>query len=184
MQTTYETTRLLLRILTPAFSHQVLTFYNENRDIFEPFEPAKPHNYYTPAYQKTLLTYEYNTALNEKGIRFWIFEKNDPDKIIGTISFLNIQKGILQTCQLGYKFHKDFHGQGYATEALKKSIEIIFKEVKLHRLEAFIMPSNSSSINLIRTLGFSYEGISYKNIKIQNKWEDHERYSLLNFMES
>ena len=180
MQTSYETGRLLLKILTPDFSNEVLNFYYENRTIFEPFEPAKSPNYYTIGYQRALLTYEYNSALKEKGIRFWIFEKNHDHKIIGTICFHNIQKGILQSCQLGYKFHKEYHGQGYAKESLKKTIEIIFGELGLHRIEAYIMPSNFSSIHLIKSLGFSYEGISFKNINIQNQWEDHERYSLLN----
>lgn len=180
MQTSYETSRLIIKILTPDFSNEVLSFYKENKIIFEPFEPAKVPNYYTLGYQRALLTYEYNSALKKKGIRFWIFEKNHPNKIIGTVCFHNIQKGILWSCQLGYKFGKDYHGQGYAKESLKRTIKIIFEDLKLHRIEAYIMPSNSSSIHLIRSLGFFYEGISFKNIKIQNKWEDHERYSLLN----
>lgn len=180
MQMQYTTERLILRILTSGHSSEVLSFLTENKEFFEPFEPSKASNFYTLSYQRALLTYEYNSAIKMKGIRFWIYKKDSPEEIIGTVSFHNIQKGILQSCQIGYKFHNKYQGQGYATESLHKGIEIIFNELGLHRIEAYIMPSNTASIHFINSLGFLYEGKAIKNIKIQGSWEDHEQYSLIN----
>ncbi|MFA9378560.1 MAG: GNAT family N-acetyltransferase [Lachnotalea sp.] len=176
----YETDRLILRTISPLYADQVLEFYINNKDIFEPYEPTRAINFYTKAYQKTLLTYECNTTSKLQNIRFWIFKKYDPDKIIGTVSFSNIQPFIYSSCNIGYKFDKCYHHQGYALESLNKLIDIIFNDYSLHRIKAYIMPNNISSKKLIKRAGFTLEGIARKNIFIKDVWEDHEQYSLIN----
>ncbi|SCP99231.1 GNAT family N-acetyltransferase [Anaerobium acetethylicum] len=180
MQMSYETDRLILKILDESHSDEVLGFFICNRSIFEPFEPSKSRNYYTRAYQKAILNYEYHSALASRSVRFWIYEKSDPGRIIGTISFINIQRGHLKSCEAGYKLSRECHGRGYASEAMRKGISIMFSELGLHRIEANIMPSNLPSVRLARSLGFSFEGVARKNIEIQGIWEDHERYALIN----
>jgi ribosomal-protein-alanine N-acetyltransferase len=180
MLTYYETERLILQIISPSYAEQVLGFYIDNIDIFEPYEPTRPDNFYTKTYQKTLLTCEYNAVIKLQNIRFWVFKKDDPDKIIGTVSFSNIQPYIYSSCNIGYKFDKSYHHQGFALEALNKLIEVIFYDYKLHRIKAYIMPNNIPSKKLIERAGFTLEGIARKNIFIRDIWEDHEQYSLIN----
>lgn len=180
MLTYYETDRLILQVITAGHAQGVLDFYLNNTDIFEPYEPTRPDNFYTKAYQRALLTCEYTAMTRMQSVRFWVFKKEDPDKIIGTVSFSNIQPYIYSSCNIGYKFDKDYHHYGFAFEALIKLIEVIFMECKLHRINAYIMPSNLPSRKLIERVGFTLEGIARKNIYIQDRWEDHEVYSLLN----
>ena len=71
-------------------------------------------------------------------------------------------------------------GQGYISEALEKSIELIFSEYNLHRIEAPVMPKNIPSIKVLDKLGFVEEGMTKKMLKVNGEWEDHIRYSLLN----
>lgn len=179
MLTHYETDRLILQVLTPTYAEQVLEFYINNMDIFEPYEPTRPDNFYTKSYQKALLSYEYNTMTKLENVRFWIFKKDDPDKIIGTVSFSNIQPFIYSSCNIGYKFDKYSHHQGLALESINKIIEIIFCEYNLHRIIAYIMPTNISSKRLIERAGFTLEGVARKSIFIRDIWEDHEQYSLI-----
>lgn len=176
----YETTRLFIRILQVDSCPEILDFYYRNRKIFEPYEPNKPLNYYTFDYQQKLISSEYYSFLNLKYIRFFIVEKQNPDYIIGTISFSNIQSSPYNSCTVGYKFDYHFQKQGYASEAMHKCIAVMFNELKLHKIEAYIMPNNSDSIRFINRQGFICEGISYKCIEIIGKWEDHLRYSLIN----
>ena len=56
----HETERLLLRTLGKDAAPMVLSFYWENREQFEPWEPKRSHNFYTLPYQKAFLTAEYN----------------------------------------------------------------------------------------------------------------------------
>jgi ribosomal-protein-alanine N-acetyltransferase len=181
MLTYYETNRLILQIITPCYAEAVLEFYINNMDVFEPYEPTRPDNFYTKSYQRALLTCEYTAMTKMQNVRFWVFKKDDPDKIIGTVSFSNIQPYIYSSCNIGYKFDKMYHHQGFAYESLKKLIDIIFNECNLHRITAYIMPNNLPSKKLIEHVGFSLEGIARKSIIIRDHWEDHEQYSLINY---
>ena len=66
------------------------------------------------------------------------------------------------------------------SEALKKIINIAFNELKLHRIEANIMPKNLASQKLVQKFSFKNEGLSKKYLKINGLWEDHYHYVLLN----
>lgn len=182
MKTHYETDRLILEICTPDFCDEVLQFYKDNASIFQPHDPICPTNYYTSQYQYNALSVEYNAFLEKKGVRFYLFEKMNPTKIIGTISFTNRTHSFLESAVVGYKLDKNYQHRGYAFEALQKGIEIMFYEEQLHRLCAYIMPGNQPSINLIQRLYFSYEGIAREYALIQGKWEDHYQYSLINHL--
>lgn len=182
MRTHYETERLILEICTPDYCEEVLRFYKENALIFRPQDPICPSNYYTAEYQYAALSVEYDAFLTQKGVRFYLFEKRHPGPIIGTISFTNRTNGYLSSAVTGYKLDQKYHHQGYAFEALQKGIEIMFYEEQLHRLCAYIMPSNQPSINLIQRLYFEYEGIAREYAQIQGKWEDHYQYSLINHL--
>lgn len=180
MNCTYETERLILRVLRAENAPAVLQFYLDNRALFEQYEAARPDNFYTTRYQKTLLNAEYNLAFKLSAVRFYVFLKDAPEQIIGSICFRNITRAMLQSCEVGYKFDARFHHQGYAFEALTQGIDIIFQDVKLHRIVANVMPSNLPSIRLLENLDFSYEGLERQSALICGKWQDHARYALLN----
>lgn len=179
MQMICYTDRLILKVLNQNDANKVLDFYIRNKDFFEEFEP-RTSNFYTLAFQKAALSYENSLMIKSKALRYYVFEQCNPDKIIGTVSFSNIIRGSFMSCQLGYKFDQLFLRRGYATEALDQCIYIIFHDYKLHRIEAYIKPSNLPSIHLIEKFGFQYEGIAYQSIKIRDKWEDHFRYARIN----
>jgi ribosomal-protein-alanine N-acetyltransferase len=59
-------------------------------------------------------------------------------------------------------------------------IDRAFRELRLHRLEANVQRSNRRSIALVRGLGFRREGVARGYLKIGGRWQDHERWALLN----
>jgi len=179
MKMKYETDRLILKILPDTAVNQVLQFYLDNREIFELFEPDRPQNFYTVEHQKTLLHCEYNLAVKQSTVRFWVFEKSMPEQIIGTVSLQNIRRGLYQSCMMGYKFDKRVWRQGYAKESITKCIRIAFEEMKLHRIEAHTLPENTPSRKLLEGLHFAWEGTKRQSIKLHGVWRDHEVYALL-----
>lgn len=180
MSDTYETNRLLLRVLQKEDAARVLAFFLDNRRDFEPWEPQKDNNFYTQAYQKASLTAEKNLISDGKLLRYWIFRKDDPGDIVGSICFQNILHEPYRSCCVGYKLSHRYRNLGYATEALFKCIEIGFKDHHLHRIEAYIMENNEPSLRLIKRLGFQYEGLACSYARINGIWTDHRRYVLIN----
>lgn len=180
MVNTYETERLLLRRLGPEDAPIVLNFYEDNKSLFEPLEPKRGSNFYTTAYQKASLTAEQNQMAEGKLIRYWVFLKDHPKEILGTVCFQNPLKEPYHSCCIGYKFSHRYLHQGYAFESIKKSIELVFWEEHIHRIDAYIMPNNEPSLRLIERLSFLYEGTCISFARINGSWADHRHYALVN----
>lgn len=179
MQMCYETERLQLRLLQENAASQVMDFYARSREAFEKWEPDRPANFYTLSHQAALLHYELQLAAKRTSLRFWVFCKEAPERIIGTVSFQEINRSIYQSCRMGYKFDPAFWHRGYAGEALRCGLDLIFGEVGLHRVEALVLPENGPSIRLLERLGFVNEGISYSCVYLHDRWRDHLRFSLI-----
>ena len=177
----YETDRLILKILDATHAPSVLRFLAENKNHFEPYEPLREKNFYSINYQRTSLNVEYNLAVNQAFVRFWIYTKDRPNKIIGTCSFHNIRRGSFQTFEIGYKFDRYNLHKGYAYESLQFLIhEVSFKNLKFHRVEALVLPENTDSQRLLARLGFTNEGMAYSSSQVCGIWRDQYRYSLIN----
>lgn len=179
MNAEYETSRLVLKILPPVYSQEVLRFQLRNREQFERYEPQRPENFYTTSHQQAVLKCEYKLATKLSTIRFYVFLKGRPHTIIGTVCLHDILRQAYSCCEIGYKFDYEYQHQGYAREAVQKAIDIAFSALSLHRIFARVMPENTASIRLLSDLCFSEEGMERSCIKIRGKWTDHIRYALI-----
>lgn len=175
----YHTERLIMKILTPDYLREVLAFQLRNKELFERYEPTRPENFYTLSYQQAVLKYELKLAMKLNTIRFYVFRKEDPQTIIGTVCLHEVNRSAYSCSEVGYKFDAAWHHRGYAREALVKTLEIAFGTLGLHRVFARVMPENKPSMRLLEGLGFLYEGIEYDCILIQGKWKDHLRYACI-----
>ena len=54
---------------------------------------------------------------------------------------------------LGYVFHPDHHGQGYATEVCRAGLEQVFGPWEGDRIETGTHPDNKPSVRLLTKLG-------------------------------
>lgn len=176
----YETERLTLKILDESAAPMLLDYYKRNSEFLKEWEPTRDASFYLEEPHIKQLQSDIANIENGNLLRLWIFKKDDRDRIIGTVSFNNIVRGAFLSCHLGYRLDKDEINNGFVSEAIKKGIEIIFDEYKLHRIEANIMPKNKASLRVVEKLGFYNEGLAYKYLKIHGKWEDHIHMVLLN----
>ena len=179
MNFAYETERLILKICGEEIAEDVLVFDLHNAKEFEAVEPIDVDNFYNLDHHRKFLNYEYKQMLRLSVVRFWIYRKEDPSNIIGTVSFRNIVKPIYSACQVGYKMDKAFTGKGYCTEALRAGIDIIYSNLEIHRMEAFVLPENIASITILEKLGFKREGLLRDKIIIKGQGRDHYLYGLL-----
>ncbi len=180
MNTSYNTDRLVLRVCTKFDARSILCFYKRNLSDFARYEIIDPKTCLTLRYHETALNAEFSMFSQGKMVRYHIFEKDDPLTVIGTFAFHDIEYGNYRSARVGYKIDKDYRRLGYAKEALSKGISVMFDELNLHRLEAFVMPTNTPSIRLLESLGFHQEGLIHDKVIINNAWQDHYLYALIN----
>ena len=176
----YQTDRLILRVLTSDYAEDVCDFLSTNSSVFEKYEPALPANYYTTDYQALILSSEMKLALKTDLIRYYVFEKSNPNKIIGTVCLHDIRRSFYSCCEIGYKFDQSHWHKGYATEAVIMAVSIAFAALNLHRVFARVLPENTASIRLLERISFVNEGIERQCICINGIWQDHLRFSILN----
>jgi ribosomal-protein-alanine N-acetyltransferase len=176
----YETDRLSLKILGPEHADLVLDYYYRNKEFLVEWDPDREDDFYTKSNQASQLKYELSEYKKGNFFRLWIFKKFDDNKTIGNICFSNIIYGNFRSCFLGYKLDYNEINKGYMTEAIKKGIQIVFDEFRLHRVEVNIMPRNIKSLRVAEKLGLVKEGFSKSYLYINKKWEDHYHFAAYN----
>lgn len=92
--------------------------------------------------------------------------------LVGGVSIMDISRGAFQSAYLGYRVNNNHWGKGYGKEGVSLAVDIAFKNLKLHRLEAAIEKENKRSIKLIKSIGFTKEGFSKKRLYLRGKWLD------------
>jgi len=177
-----HTDRLTLKVLGPAYARQVLAYLVRNRAFFKEWNPTTSEDFFSLAYQEQRLSNE--LALTKDGwmVRLHFFKRADTryQTVIGDLALNNIIYGAFQSCHLGYKIDEHQLNQGLMTEAVRAAVEYAFGELRLHRIEANIMPRNQRSRRVVEKLGFQEEGLARKYLKINGVWEDHIHYVIFN----
>jgi RimJ/RimL family protein N-acetyltransferase len=166
-----ETERLIIRWFLP----------DDWQDLFEYLS------------QKDTVKYEPYTVFTEEQSReeairrsqdsnfFAVCLKNS-GKLIGNVY---LAKQDFEAWELGYVFNSNYHGQGYATEAVKALINEVFTRDKAHRTIAMCNPLNIASWKLLEKIKMRREGHYIKNIwffkdmKGSPIWQDTYEYALL-----
>ena len=173
-----ETARLRLSVLRKSDAQRVAEYFIKNRDFHKKFAQTHPDSYFTVSEQRKFLAYDCESFLGGTLVPLWISEKGG-SAIIGRVSFFNLAYGGMMSCAVGYHLDKDHTGKGYMTEALDAACSFMFKEYKMHRIEAFILPENERSIKLIKRVGFTGEGRRVSYMHINGQYRDHEAFYLL-----
>ncbi|MEH7081683.1 GNAT family protein [Neobacillus drentensis] len=156
----------------------LLQLQTDNRRFFEKFSMERSEDFYKVETQlKRIETYQ-EESNNDLSYMFGIF--TNEGRLIGIIHLFHVLRGSLQSAFIGYFLDEKHNGRGYTTEAVKLLVEYAFKELKLHRIEAGVMPHNIGSIRVLEKSGFHKEGLAVKNVKINGKWEDHQVLAIIN----
>ena len=173
-----DTDNLRLAVLRKSEAARVTEYLLNNRDFHKQFSQTHTDDYFTVSTQKKYLAYDCNSFLEGSLVPLWISLKDD-NKIIGRVSFFNFAYGGMMSCACGYHLDKEHTGKGYMTEALKSAMAFVFDEYKMHRIEAFIVPENEPSLNLVKRVGFHYEGKRMSYMHINGRYRDHEAFYML-----
>lgn len=149
------------------------------RDWLEQWEPAPEPN--TPylldkdAFAKRCHTFERQRHF-DSAYGFGLFLTDET--FVGELSIGNIQRGPMQSANIGYWIDEIHAGKGYVPEAVVLLLTFAFESLNLHRIEVAIVPRNRASRRVVEKLKFREEGISERLLKIRGAWEDHVRYAI------
>lgn len=75
---------------------------------------------------------------------------------------------------LGYWLGKDHWRNGYVFEAVKEIMDFAFDELGLRRVDVEAFTENEASNNLIKKLGFTYEGTFRKALRCKATGKIHD----------
>jgi RimJ/RimL family protein N-acetyltransferase len=82
--------------------------------------------------------------------------------------------------ELGWVFHPDHAGRGYATEALRELIRMCFEELGLRRVTAYCFAANEASWRLMERVGMRREMYTVRDsLHRSGEWLDGMGYALL-----
>jgi [ribosomal protein S5]-alanine N-acetyltransferase len=173
------TERLRLETVDETMAEKLYDFVMRNKEFLREWEVERHPDYYTVEGQMQIIAADRLSMENGQLSKFAIFTR-DADRLIGTVSLSNIVRGAFQSCHLGYRLDGSETNRGSMTEAVQAVVEYAFQELRLHRIEANIMPRNAASLKVADKLGFTVEGLARKYLKINGVWEDHLHAVLLN----
>lgn len=173
MNAVITTERLIIQLAKPEDAYAIYCYRsdaveNQYQGWF-PESEEEVRNYITNmpvtldiadvCFQFAILTKKENRLIGDMGIIFTGHEK--------------------MQAEVGCTLNKDFHGKGYATEALTAMVNYLFGALKKHRVIASIDPRNMPSIRLIERLGFRKEAHFKESYFLRGEWVDDVIYAML-----
>lgn len=165
------TKRLIIRPFKQTDMDDVYEIYSSEETckylLFEPWcESNKDEKF------KRKIT---NNKLTKETPIFLACEFND--KVIGDISIWYTE--MKNTVEIGYAFHHDFTGNGYASEALRNIVEYLFNTQKIHRIQAVLDARNISSAKLCKRIGMRQEAHFIDDYWNKGEWTSSFVYGML-----
>ena len=118
------------------------------------------------------------TEVGDSGYVAFAVELKSECRMIGEVS-INLLPQPQSKGELGWSFHADYHGHGYATEAAQVLLRYAFQERQLHRVTSVCDTRNVASFRLMERLGMRREGHMQQSQFIEGTWHDEYFYALL-----
>ncbi|WP_339147176.1 MULTISPECIES: GNAT family protein [unclassified Sutcliffiella] len=169
--TNVETDRLTIRELKSE-DLQAIHNIRSNKDIFKyviwgpiTFENTKKMLDRQIDFQK------------EQNRKVYVFAVTYSNNVVGEC-FLVITDHY-ETAEIGYYFHPEYWGNGYALETVIALLKFGFTDLGLHRIFAKCDSENIGSINVLTKAGFRLEGELKKESKIKGEWRDSLLFAIL-----
>ena len=104
--------------------------------------------------------------------------RRDDPRVIGEVMMRWLSREHRQG-ELGYVFHPEFGGHGYATEAAREMLRLGFDGLSLHRMVGRCDARNVASARVMERLGMRLEAHLVQNEWFKGEWGDELVYAML-----
>jgi len=117
--------------------------------------------------------------INNPGTWFqFVIIIKDDNRLIGDIG-VHFHASDTSQVEMGCTLNQEYHGKGFAFEALQSIINYLFDDLGKRRIIASIDSRNQASIRLIERLGFQKKAHVTENSILKSEWVDDLVYALL-----
>ncbi|ODT73775.1 MAG: hypothetical protein ABS76_38495 [Pelagibacterium sp. SCN 64-44] len=167
--------RLCLRPFTRGDVDAVFAYRGREDVARYLFDPPLSHEECTLAIQQRTT----QTALEKEGDRLILaVETLDNGTLVGEVSLIWRSADARQG-EMGWIFHPDHQGHGYAGEASARLLDLAFGEADLHRVYARCDAGNSPSWRLMERLGMRREAHFREHALFKGAWDEEFYYAIL-----
>ena len=165
-----------MRILRTSDAPALAAAYVRNREYLSPWEPVRPEEYYTEAWQTVDISRRLGAEKAGEGYPLGLFAG---DTLVGRFNLAGIVRGPFQSAGLGYWVDSAYAGRGLASAAVRVIVETARDELGLHRLEASTLLHNAGSQRVLVKAGFRQIGMASRYLQIAGEWQDHNLYQVV-----
>jgi ribosomal-protein-alanine N-acetyltransferase len=166
------------RLLSVDDAEEMAAVLAANREFLAPWEPLRTDDFFTVQAQRANLERALEAHAREAMVPLAIVDKDG--QLIGRININGITRGAFQSATVGYWVSQSHNGRGFASTALADVIEIAFKQLRLHRLQAETLLHNTASQRVLTRNGFQPFAIAPTYLKIAGRWQDFIMFHLIN----
>ena len=146
---------------------EVLYKWENDTDVWKYGSAMSPYSKYI---LKQYIADAQTDIFISKQLRFMI-ALNEEYSIIGTIDIYDFD-ALNSRCGVGIYIDSDYRRSGYAKQALNLLQNYVFNFLKINQLYAYIPESNTASLELFKSAGFSESGILQDWILSDNNYEN------------
>jgi [ribosomal protein S5]-alanine N-acetyltransferase len=171
-------TMAVTRLISPDDAAPFARLLTVNRDYLAPWSPLQSERYFTADGQREILARD--LAGYERGGMLPLAILDADGAVCGRINLNSVVRGAFQGASVGYWVSESHIGRGLATAAVADVIDIGFRELGLHRLEAATLLHNTPSQRVLARNGFRPFAVAESYLRIAGRWQDHILFQLLN----
>jgi RimJ/RimL family protein N-acetyltransferase len=157
-----RTPRLTVRAWDPDDEAEVAAAYDiYRRDEVARWLGATPEPWPSREATRSRLERWATIPENRPGYGLWAVVPDEVGHPVGTVLLVPLpdaDNNLTDDVEIGWHFHPDHWGHGYATEASAALLEHAFVDLGLPRVEAVAYAGNQASFAVMRRLGMTHQG--------------------------
>lgn len=145
-----------VKLLCIDDADELFAFEVRNRTYFERIGLGHGADYY----QRNSFQASFSELIaeQEKGVHYLYGVWLGIERMIGRINLYNVERGIFDKAEIGFRLDPAFQGQGIMTRALEVVLDQAISVYRLYRVEARTASYNAVSQRVLEKAGFEYIG--------------------------